>query len=318
MWDFLFACQPCQHFAEEHVKSKWLQFCIKMGLLAGAVPPSRTSRENFQQQLHFQLNLELEKRHSFGEKSGDGQLCWTLLQYWWRKGLSMSAISMSTGSKGTEMFWQCWWRGSYSSSPSLKLHLWALSGSPYPVTRAEVLVRYLGPFPAVPSNPGFEMSTYLHKCCPAYFPGLQVSCGRYRQLFCTAPAYSGGEEVVLFREVFPWAVSLFLVKQESSAFSTVPEFSCSGRVELVCQDHGQQIWNIDKDGASLTSLCNLCQCSVTLTTNKENRHLGSSLLFLAPGESKGHSQAAPGILGETPLERWAELAYFDDDKEPSI
>lgn len=86
----------------------------------------------------------------------------------------MSAISViqpSTGSKGTGVFWQTSAGDLALLHPqsSLKLHLWPLPGSPYPVPRAEMLVRYLGSFSAVPNNPGFEMSMYLHKCCPAYF-----------------------------------------------------------------------------------------------------------------------------------------------------
>jgi len=96
----------------------------------------------------------------------------------------------------------------FSPWSPLQLQLGPLPGNPYSGPRAEVAVRCLGPSSAVPSPLGLRCPYTSTNAIQLAFLHLQLPCGRYKQLFCSAPAHSRREGAAWLAGEREWVVSL--------------------------------------------------------------------------------------------------------------
>lgn len=157
-------------------------------------------------------------------------------------------ILLSSGSKGTEIFWQTS-AGAEDlalplSSVPLLLHLGPLPGSPYPGPRAEVAVRCLGPSSAVLSPLGLRCPCSSTDVIQLASLCLELPCGGYKQPFDSVPAHSGREGAALLAGDGEWEVSPSapplsspFLEQEGLASSTLPIPRKNWRREEEAEQH---------------------------------------------------------------------------------
>lgn len=125
-------------------------------------------------------------------------------------------------------------------------------------------------------------------------------------------------------QLFPWAVfSLLFLKAGKLCKWQWPnsqiEFSCWGRVELVCQDYGQS----DFEYIQGWSLPNLPGQPLPVRNHPHSKWVKKApgiirSFFLLLGNQKATPRHHQGFWERLLWKRWAELKSLNDYKEPSI